>query len=154
MYLAVGSLFRVSIQFCSPSIFDLLILARYAGDIYGQPGESSKTVTVGLCTGLLAAAAVASSPALPALVPLAVEIVLIAFRTGLCVGTAARSLELSQDRAASWSTIVTGTDDKEAKAVIDSFHTEKVRIRCFLVALAIDLLARKSPNRSKRISVL
>lgn len=81
---------------------------------------------MGLCTGLLAAAAVASSPALPALVPLGVEVVLIAFRTGLCVGTAARSLELSRDGAASWSFIVTGTDDKEAQAAITAFHKEKV----------------------------
>ena len=83
-------------------------------------------MTVGLCTGLLAAVAVALSPALPALVPLGVEVTLIAFRTGLCVGTAARSLELSQDRAASWSFIVTGTDDKEAQATITAFHKEKV----------------------------
>ncbi len=81
---------------------------------------------MGLCTGLLAAAAIASSPALPALIPLGVEIVLIAFRTGLCVGTAARSLELSRDGAASWSFIVTGTDDKEAQATITAFHKEKV----------------------------
>lgn len=100
--------------------------SRYAGDRFGQPGEAARTVTVGLCTGLLAAAAVAFSPALPALVPLGVEVTLIAFRTGLCVGTAARSLELSQDRAASWSFIVTGTDDKEAQAILSSFHREKV----------------------------
>ncbi|CAF9907651.1 MAG: hypothetical protein HETSPECPRED_007202 [Heterodermia speciosa] len=98
---------------------------EYAGDRFGQPGEAARTVTVGLCTGLLAAAAVAFSPALPALVPLGVEVTLIAFRTGLCVGTAARSLELSQDRAASWSFIVTGTDDKEAQAILSSFHREK-----------------------------
>lgn len=107
-------------------MYHMLTEFRYAGDIYSQPGESSNTVIVGLCTGLLAAAAVALSPALPALVPLGVEIVLIAFRTGLCAGTAARSLELSQDRAASWSSIVTGTNDREAQATIDSFHKAKV----------------------------
>ena len=104
----------------------MLMWSRYTGDIYGQTGESSRTVAVGLCTGLLAAAAVASSPALPALVPLGVEVVLIAFRTGLCALTAAKSLELSQDKAASWSFVVTGTDDKEAQATIDSFHHTKV----------------------------
>ena len=99
---------------------------RHTGDVYGQTGESSRTVAVGLGTGLLAAAAVASSPALAALVPVGVDVVLIAFRTGLCALTTAKSLELSQDKAASWSFIVTGTDDKEAQATIDSFHHTKV----------------------------
>lgn len=97
---------------------------RHTGDIYGQTGE--RTVALGLCTGLLAAAAVASSPALSALIPLGVEVVKIAFRTGLCTGTTAKSLELSQDKAASWSFIVTGTNDKEAQTTIDAFHHTKV----------------------------
>nr|ACH72076.2 polyketide synthase [Dirinaria applanata] len=54
------------------------------------------------------------------------QVVLIAFRTGLCAGTSARSLELSQDRTASWSTIVTGTNDKDALAAISEFHKQKV----------------------------
>lgn len=98
---------------------------EYAGDVCGQSDSSLRTCAIGFCTGTLAAAAVASAPALPALVPLAVEVVLIAFRTGLCAGTSARSLELSQDRTASWSTIVTGTNDKDALAAISEFHKQK-----------------------------
>ena len=117
------------------SIFSILTKPRFAGNVYGQPGESSRTVTVGLCTGLLAAAAVASAPALPALIPLGVEVVLIAFRTGLCVRTAARSLELSSDGASSWSHVVTGINDKEALDILASFHRAKVSVPILMADL-------------------
>jgi len=94
--------------------------------VYNQFSGASRTCTVGFCTGLLAAAAVASSPALPALVPLAVEVVLIAFRTGLYAGVTAKSLEVSQGYTASWATAVTGTNDKDAQAAISDFHQQKV----------------------------
>lgn len=99
--------------------------------MYGNVEGSLRTCAVGSCTGLLAAAAIASAPALPALIPLAVEVVLIAFRTGLRAGTSARSLELSKDKNASWSTIVTGTNDKDAQTTISSFHEEKVSFDVF-----------------------
>ncbi len=96
--------------------------------MYNQASGTSKTCAVGLCTGLLAAAAVASSPALPALVPLAVEVVLIAFRTGLYAGVTAKSLDVSQGHTASWSSAVTGTNDKDAQSAISDFHHQKVCI--------------------------
>ena len=151
MHFAISTLFRVGTKCISGKTFRKLIEPRYAGDLFGQPGEASKAVAVGLCTGLLAAAAVALSPALPALVPLGVEVTLIAFRTGLCVGTAARSLELSQDRAASWSFIVTGTDDKEAQAIVTAFHREKVCISHQEHRLQrLTTFPRKSQNRNMR----
>lgn len=58
--------------------------------------------------------------------PLAVEVVLIAFRTGLCAETSARSLENSNDKVAPWATVVNGTDDKEAQAAMSGFHESKV----------------------------
>lgn len=101
-------------------------LYRHAGELYGQPGESTNTYAVGLCTGLLAAAAVASSPALPALIPLGVEAALIAFRVGLYVGTTAKRLDVSRDGTASWSTIVTGTSEMAVQNAVAAFNKEKV----------------------------
>jgi len=82
---------------------------------------------VGLSTGLLAAAAVALAPAVPALIPLAVEIVLIAFRLGLHIERTARYVESSHTReGASWSYVVPGKTEVEAQAALNSFHHEKV----------------------------
>jgi len=103
-------------------------VSRHAGELYGQPGQSTDTYSVGLCTGLLAAAAVASSPALPALIPLGVEVALIAFRVGLHVGTTAKNLDLARDGTASWSTIVTGTTESVALNALSAFHQDKVII--------------------------
>lgn len=83
------------------------------------------TYAVGISTGLLAAAAIALSPAVPALIPLGVEIVLIAFRTGLHVGTVANLLDLQRD-GTSWSYTLTGTTDAEAQRVLSNFHEDKV----------------------------
>ncbi|OAP61532.1 hypothetical protein AYL99_03735 [Fonsecaea erecta] len=78
---------------------------------------------VGLCTGLIAAAAVASSDSLTALLPLAVEAVRIAFRAGAQVGKVADQIECDS-KPQSWSTIV-AADEKSAQAALDAFHKEK-----------------------------
>lgn len=116
--------------------------------MYNQSSGASKTCAVGLCTGLLAAAAVASSPALPALVPLAVEVVLIAFRTGLYAGVTAKSLEVSQGHASSWSSAVTGTNDKDAQAAISDFHHQKVCNTGLVRMLKTHFCHRKYQSRS------
>lgn len=87
----------------------------------------SQSCVVGLSTGLLAAAAVALSPTVPALIPLAVEVVLIAFRLGLHVEKTAENVESShKPKGASWSYVVPGRTEAEAQAALDSFHNEKV----------------------------
>ena len=101
---------------------------RHAGELYGQPGQSTDTYAVGLCTGLLAAAAVASSPALPALIPLGVEVTLIAFRVGSYVGTTAKHLDMARSGSASWSTIVTGTTESVVHDALSALHADKVNL--------------------------
>ncbi len=88
---------------------------------YIQPNTDARLV--GLCTGLIAATAVASSDSLTALVPLAVEAVRIAFRTGAHVGRVAEQIQC-EGKAQSWSTIV-AADEKSAQAALDAFHQEK-----------------------------
>ncbi|KIW53821.1 hypothetical protein PV05_06233 [Exophiala xenobiotica] len=78
---------------------------------------------VGLCTGLIAASAVASADSLTALLPLAVESVRIAFRAGAHVGRVAEQIE-GDSKSGSWSTIV-AADEKSAQAALDAFHKEK-----------------------------
>ncbi|RMZ77257.1 hypothetical protein DV738_g4532, partial [Chaetothyriales sp. CBS 135597] len=82
--------------------------------------SSANTRLVGLCTGLLAAAAIASADSLTALIPLAVEAVRIAFRVGAHVGRVAQQIECAS-RSQSWSTIV-AADEKSAQSALDAFH--------------------------------
>ncbi|KIX09737.1 uncharacterized protein Z518_00818 [Rhinocladiella mackenziei CBS 650.93] len=88
---------------------------------YVQPNTDARLV--GLCTGLLAASAVASADSLTALLPLAVESVRIAFRAGAHVGRVADQIECDT-KPQSWSTIV-AADEKSAQAALDAFHKEK-----------------------------
>ena len=101
---------------------------RYVGGFRGRDNAGSKTCVVGLSTGLLAAAVVALSPTIPALMPLAVEAVLIAFRLGLHVKNTASNIETSSahDDGSSWSCVLTGTTQPEAQQALDEFHRDKV----------------------------
>lgn len=80
---------------------------------------------MGLGIGLLAAAAIALSPSVPSLIPLGVEVVLIAFRTGLHVGTVANRLELQRD-GSRWSFNLDGTTNAEAQGVLDTIREARV----------------------------
>lgn len=97
---------------------------RYAIALHRHPAET-ETHAVGLSTGLLAAAAIALSPAVPALIPLGVEIVLIAFRTGLHVGTVANHLG-SQHEDSSWAYDLSGITEAETRLLLSNFHAEQV----------------------------
>ena len=54
---------------------------------------------------------------------MAVETVKVAFRAGTCVGTAKDALDNAAGHRDSWSTIVTNTSEKTARAALDDFHT-------------------------------
>ena len=74
---------------------------------------------IGLCTGLIAAAAVASARSLSELLPLAVEAVRVAFKVGLSVANIGSYVD---DVPSSWSTLVTGISEQDAHHDIDCFH--------------------------------
>ena len=82
---------------------------------------------LGLCTGLLAASAVASVDSLIALLPVAVEMVRVAFRTGAHVADVAQRLEILSDRHESWSTVFAVADIDSAEEALNNFHHEHVR---------------------------
>ncbi|KAI8168501.1 Conidial yellow pigment biosynthesis polyketide synthase [Colletotrichum sp. SAR 10_71] len=65
-------------------------LAHYIDRTEKEPQDvclHDQTFFMGLCTGLFAAAAIASTPSVSTLIPLAVQVVLMAFRTGTHVAT-------------------------------------------------------------------
>lgn len=71
----------------------------------------------------------ACSPEITALIPLAVEVVLIAFRLGRLARTAARHVDLAstEDSPASWSYAIPGMTQPEAQAALATFNESKVQ---------------------------
>ena len=85
-----------------------------------------KTFNVGLCIGLFAATAVASTPSLSALVPVAVEMALMAFRVGTHVHSLAEKLSPTLEASESWTHIYPGVKELQAAAVLADFHESEV----------------------------
>jgi hypothetical protein len=82
---------------------------------------------IGLCSGLLAAAAVSSFSSPSSCIPLAVETVRIAFRLGLHVDTVADRLRVKAHETESWSVLVSGITELVAKYAVEDFNTQNVR---------------------------
>jgi hypothetical protein len=86
---------------------------------------SSGSLLLGTCTGLLAASAVSSAQSLSSLIPVAIEVVLIAFRTGLLAMKVRNSVE-SGSASSSWSVVISGIDKEFASASLEAFLTAEV----------------------------
>ncbi|KAF2096514.1 polyketide synthase PksA [Rhizodiscina lignyota] len=102
-------------------------LAHYIGYYGENPTElpnAANTRLIGLCTGLLAASAVACSKSLTDLLPLAIEASRVSFRAGYTTSIVRNGLEQSAHAQESWSTIVTGTSEQGAKAALADFHAK------------------------------
>jgi hypothetical protein len=87
---------------------------------------SSDTVYVGLGTGLLPAAAIASSNSLIHLLTIATDIVCVCFRVGLEARCRAQQLERDTSFGNSWSVIVSDVSPSETQSSIDQFQNEQV----------------------------
>jgi hypothetical protein len=85
------------------------------------------TRIVGICTGLLAAAAISTSKSLAELIPKAVDTVLLAFRIGLHAESMSDTIVGHDKSAKSWS-LVLGMREDDASAAISSFLQAKVRV--------------------------
>lgn len=79
---------------------------------------------MGLCTGTFAAAAVSCSNSVSDLVPMAVDAVIAAFRTGMHVTEVAKRLVPVLDSAQSWSIIIPDSTSVEA---VEEFCTQSVK---------------------------
>ncbi|KAK7989418.1 hypothetical protein PG989_009733 [Apiospora arundinis] len=89
---------------------------------YQDATEPENTFLSGLCTGLFAASAIASSPSLSSLLPIAVQVVLMAYRVGSHVASLAERLSPSTEKSESWTYVVPGAKETTAKSILDEFH--------------------------------
>lgn len=89
---------------------------------------SPDTVYVGLCTGLLSAAAIAISKSLTHLVTTAVNVVRICFRVGLVARRRALQLEAENGTSDSWSILVMNLSASEARSLVETSQKEQVCI--------------------------
>lgn len=97
----------------------------YYGDLGHQYPSKSDSLIVGLCTGQLASAAVSSSKTVGELIPAGVETVVLALRLGVCV-VKVRELVEENRPSQSWSVLVSGMRQEEAKKIIGNFGRANV----------------------------
>lgn len=89
--------------------------------------SSSTTYLVGLCTGMLPAAALASASSVNQLLELAPEIACISLRLGIEASRRSAQIEKSHE---SWATLVPGIPLQEQKEILQRFHQVYVRVLC------------------------
>ncbi|OWP00295.1 BcPKS12, polyketide synthase [Marssonina coronariae] len=86
--------------------------------------QPEDTCLVGLCTGLFAAAAIASSQSLSTLVPIAVQVTLMAFRAGAHVTAMAERLHKDTISSEPWTYVLPSITEDETRLVLDKFHND------------------------------
>ncbi|KAI0164431.1 polyketide synthase [Hypoxylon sp. FL1284] len=87
--------------------------------------DHSNTKLSGLCTGLFAASAIASSYSLSALLRIAVQVVLMAFRTGHHVASLAERLDPPTEESDSWTYVLPAAKEAEIRSVLAEFHKKE-----------------------------
>jgi iterative type I PKS product template protein len=135
-------------MYCRTSTVASVNACRYFAENPSELSHPANTRVVGLCTGLLAGCVVASARSLSELLPLATEAVRIAFRTGSCVGAAKDALESTVNAKESWSTIVTGVSEDDAKSALAAFHDDRlipVSARAYISAVSVMALTISGP---------
>ncbi|KAI0879113.1 polyketide synthase [Hypoxylon argillaceum] len=90
--------------------------------IHEDATRPENTKLSGLCTGLFAAAAIATSPSLSSLIPIAVQVVLMAFRVGSHVGSLSERLNPSGGKSESWTYVISSVKEDDAKKILADFH--------------------------------
>lgn len=114
-------------EYSSQSILLLTqLISRYEKE-HGDSTSPGETCLVGLCTGLFAAAAIASSPSISQLIPIAIQVMLMAFRTGAHVAALADRLNSRSDLSESWTYVVPAAQESEINTILSDFHKENVR---------------------------
>ncbi|KAI1809989.1 polyketide synthase [Poronia punctata] len=89
---------------------------------YEDATTQQNTKLSGLCTGLFAATAIASSPSLSCLLPIASLAVLMAFRTGSYVASIASRIYPPYGESQSWTYVLSGVKEADAAVVIEDFN--------------------------------
>ena len=117
LYVSAGGIYQVMIltkaKYCLRTLIQKLIMSHSQADPWNYRPDNS--CVLGICTGALAAAAVSCSRSVLELIPMAVDAVAVAFRTGMHVMDTARGIEPSNDASdQSWSIVVPGEASAEA----------------------------------------
>ncbi|KAL5395849.1 Type I Iterative PKS [Paraphaeosphaeria minitans] len=140
------------LESCMVTIAQLAHYIGYYGENVTELPTPANTRVLGLCTGQIAASIIASSRSVGDLLPLAVEGVRIAFRTGTCVGTVAAAIDSSPE---SWSTIVASIPENAAKSAIADFHVENnipVSAHAYVSAVSVMAITVSGPpSTTKRL---
>lgn len=107
----------------------------------------------GLCSGMFAAAAITSTPTLSTLVPVGVQVVLMAFRTGNHVTAMADRLCPPTDHSESWTYILPGLSGEEARSTLDKFNKSKnipTASQVYVSAVSVSSVAISGPPNTLR----
>lgn len=114
----------------------VLTISRYFEEHPYVVLEPANRRCLGICTGLLAAAAIVSAKSLSDLNVVGLEAVRLAFRTGFCASIAGDAEEKSQGE--SWSTLIADISSEKAAACLNDFHnnakvhkSSEMYISCF-----------------------
>ncbi|KAI1363172.1 polyketide synthase for naphthopyrone YWA1 [Xylaria arbuscula] len=103
------------------TIYQLGGFIRYYGDGCREYPSGPNHVVVGMCTGQLAASTIASASSVGELVSLAVQAVVIAFRTGIHVTNTRDLVSNDTDKTQNWSYIAPKLPVETAALRIDQF---------------------------------
>ncbi|KAL7623342.1 hypothetical protein AAE478_007023 [Parahypoxylon ruwenzoriense] len=120
---------------------------------YEDVTEHINTKLSGLCTGLFAATAIASSYSLSTLIPIAVQVVLMAFRTGSHVASLAERLSPPTEKSESWTYVLPAAKEAEAKSVLAEFHSSEgisQAARAYVSAVSANNIAISGPPATLR----
>jgi len=79
-----------------------------------------------MCSGLFAASAISAAQTVFELVPIAIETVLLAFRTGLYATEVRDRVEKDSPASSSWSIVVSGIQESTASVTLKEFRESKV----------------------------
>ncbi|KAI1438414.1 polyketide synthase [Xylaria sp. CBS 124048] len=94
----------------------------YAEKHHEDATTPDNTKLSGLCTGLFAATAIASSPSLSALITIAIQVVLMAFRTGSYVASLCERLSPPVEKSESWTYVVSSVSESDARKILAEFN--------------------------------
>ncbi|KAH6697033.1 conidial yellow pigment biosynthesis polyketide synthase [Plectosphaerella plurivora] len=125
-------------------------IAHYIDRTEKEPQDVTaheQSYLLGLCTGLFAACAVASTPSVSTLIPLAVQVVLMAFRAGSHVASMAERLSPSSSNE-SWNHLFAGLQESAAIEALESFHTSQFippASRAYISAVSTTSVAISGP---------
>ncbi|KAE8384533.1 hypothetical protein BDV23DRAFT_176984 [Aspergillus alliaceus] len=108
-------------------IYHIAAFIQYHTDSGREYPSPSNAHVVGLCTGLLAAAAVCASRSLGDLIPAAVEVVLVAMRIGLRTLRAGQLIEPSAKMSGQWSVLLPYLRHEDAGGIVQDYMSGNKR---------------------------